>query len=159
MHNPTFVLEIETHKLLWDFEIQSDHLILAWRPDFKIINKNMWTCRIVDFAVPVDRRLNLKEREKKDKYLDLAGELKRLWNMKVMVILIVISALGTVTKGLVQGLEDLEKTGQDHPNYCIIEILQNTEKSPGHLKRLAVPQTPVKDHQQTLIWKTLKGWW
>ena len=35
----------------------------------------------------------------------------------------------------------------DHPNYYIIENAQNTEKSPGHLKRLAVPQIPLKDHQ------------
>ena len=35
-------------------------------------------CKIVDFAVPADHRINLKEREKKDKYLDLARELKQL---------------------------------------------------------------------------------
>ena len=39
----------------------------------------------------------------------------------------------------------------DHPNYRIIENGQNTEKSPGDLRRLAVTQTPVKDHQLTLI--------
>ena len=36
----------------------------------------------------------------------------------------------------------------DHPNYYIIENGQNTEKSPGDLRRLAVTQTPVKDHQR-----------
>ena len=36
----------------------------------------------------------------------------------------------------------------------IFENGQNTEKSPGELKRLAVPQSSVKDHQLTLIWKT-----
>ena len=41
----------------------------------------------------------------------------------------------------------------DHPNCNIIEISQNTEKSPGDLKRLVVPQTSVKDHQLTLMWK------
>ena len=40
-------------------------------------------------------------------HIDLARELK-LWNMKMMFILIVIGALGTVTKGLVQRLEDME---------------------------------------------------
>ena len=49
---------------------------------------------------------------KRDKYLDLARELKKLGNMKVTFIPIVIGALGTVTKGLVQGLEDLEITGR-----------------------------------------------
>ena len=62
----------------------------------------------MDFAVPADHRVKLKESKKKDKYQDLARELKKLWNMKVMMILIVIGALGRVTKVLVQGLEDLE---------------------------------------------------
>ena len=48
------------------------------------------------------------------------------------------------------------KTSGDHPKYWIIEIGQNTEKGPGDLRRLAVTQTPVKDHQITLMWKTLK---
>ena len=43
----------------------------------------------------------------------------------------------------------------DHPNESIIENSQNTEKSPGDLRRLAVIQTPVKNHQLTLMWKTL----
>ena len=37
-------------------------------------------CKIVDFAVPADHRIKLKECEKKDKYLDLARELEKLWN-------------------------------------------------------------------------------
>ena len=39
----------------------------------------------------------------------------------------------------------------DHPNYSITEIGQNTEKSPRDLKGLAITQTTVKAHQQTLI--------
>ena len=39
MHNPAAVLENDSHKLLWDFNIQTDHLIPARRPDLKIINK------------------------------------------------------------------------------------------------------------------------
>ena len=34
--------------------------------------------------------------------------MKKLWNMKVTIVLIVIGALGTITKGLLKGLEDLE---------------------------------------------------
>ena len=54
-------------------------------------------CKIVDFAVPADHRIKLKESEKKDKYLDLAREFKKLWNMKVTIVPIVIGALGTET--------------------------------------------------------------
>ena len=58
-------------------------------------------------TVPTDHRIKPKECEKKDKYLDLARELKKLWNMKVAIVPIVIGALGTVTKGLLKGLVDL----------------------------------------------------
>ena len=67
---------------------------------------------MVDFAVPADHRINLKEGEKKDKYLDLARELKKLWNMKVTIVTIVIGALGTITKRFLKGLEDLEVGGR-----------------------------------------------
>ena len=86
MHNPALILENTTHKVLWDFNIQTDHLILARRTDLIKINKKRKekkkrTCKIVDFAVPVDHRIKLKECEKRDKYLDFARELKKLWNM------------------------------------------------------------------------------
>ena len=77
MHNPASVLENDTHKLLWEFDIQTDHIISARRPDLIIINKKKRTCNIVDFAVPADHRIKLKENEKRDKYLDLARELKK----------------------------------------------------------------------------------
>ena len=111
------VLENDSHKLLWDFNIQTDHLIPARRPDLIIINKRKRICKIVDFAVPADHRINLKESEKKDKYLNLARELKKMWNMKVSIV---IGALGTVTKGLLNGLEDLEVGGR-------VETIQTTE--------------------------------
>ena len=100
MHNPESVLEYDTRKLLWNLDIQTDHLISAPRIDLITINKKKRICKIVDFAVPVDHRIKLKECEKKDEYLDLATELKKLWNMKVTIIPIVIGAFGTVTKGL-----------------------------------------------------------
>ena len=70
MLNPAPVLENDTHKLLWDFNIQTDHLIPVRRQDQKKKKKRI--CKIVDFAVLADHRINLKESEKKDKYLDLA---------------------------------------------------------------------------------------
>ena len=95
---PIPVQENNTYKLLWDFNIQTDHLIPARRPDLIIINKKKRTCKIVDFAVPADYRINLKECEKKDKYFDLTRKLKKLWNMKMTIVPIVIGAFGTITK-------------------------------------------------------------
>ena len=78
-HNPAPVLENDIHKFLWDFDIQTGHLISARRSDLIIINKKKKKkiCKIVDFAVPADHRIKLKECEKRDKYLDLARELKK----------------------------------------------------------------------------------
>ena len=39
LHNPKSVLENETYKIIWNFEIQMDYLISARRPDLQIINK------------------------------------------------------------------------------------------------------------------------
>ena len=78
-----------------------------------LINKKERTCQLVDFAVPADHRVKLKENEKMNKYLE------KLWNMKVKVIPIVVGALGTVPKGLERGLESLEIRGR-------IETIQNT---------------------------------
>ena len=119
MHNQAPVLEIDTHTLPWDFDIQTDHLISARRPDLIIINKKKRTCKIVDFAVPANHRIKLKECEKKHQYLDLARELKKLWNIQVTIIPIVIGAFGTVTKGLLKGLVDLEVGGR-------VETIQTT---------------------------------
>ena len=73
----------------------------------------------MDFAVPVDHRIKRKESEKKEKYLDLARELKKKWNMTVTFIPIMVGAFGTVTKGLLKGLEDLEVGGR-------VETIQTT---------------------------------
>ena len=150
MHYPESVLEYETHKLLWDFEIQTDHLISVRRPDLVIIKKER-TCRIVEFAVPADHRVKSKDSEKKDKYLDLARELKKTveheyagntncnwcsWYNH--------QRIDTGTVGLGN-----KKTSGVHPSYSFIKIGQNTEKSPGYLRRLAAIQSPVR--------KTRKG--
>ena len=73
--------------------------------------------------------------------------------MKVTIIPIVIGTFGTVTKGLCKETGRLgnKRTSGDHTNYYIIEIGQNTEKSPGDSRRLAVTQTHLKDHQLTLM--------
>ena len=58
------------YKILRDFEIQMDHLIPARRPDLVIIKKKKRIFRKVDLTVPTNHRMQIKENEKKDKYLD-----------------------------------------------------------------------------------------
>ena len=109
-----------------------DHLISARGPNLIIINKkeNLQNCRL---AVPADHSVKLKEYERKDKYLDLARELKKLWSMKVTIIPIAICA--PMILKCTGGLGNDRPSG-DHPNYCIIEIGQNNKKSPRDLLSL-----------------------
>ena len=56
--------------------------------------------------------MKIKENENEGKYLDLTRALKKLWNMKMTVIPIVLGVLGTILHGLVKELEKLEIRGQ-----------------------------------------------
>ena len=80
----------------------------------------MRDCKIVNYTVPAYHRIKLKESEEKNKDLDLARELKKkLWNMNVTIIPIVTGTFGTLTKGLLKGLEELEVGGR-------VETIQKT---------------------------------
>ena len=66
--------------------------------------------------------------------------------MKVTIIPIVIGAFETVTKGLLNGQEDLEVGGRG-------ETIQTTTllRTAGILISILETQTPVKDYQLTLM--------
>ena len=134
MHNKEFVLESGMHKILWDFEIRTDHRISVRRLDL-----------VVNFAIPDDHRIRLKEREKRHKHLDL----KLLWNMKVTVIRTPHSQqrIDTGTR----------KLGKNELRLSKLQIGQNIKKSPGDVRRLEVTQSSVKDYTLMLVWETLKG--
>ena len=71
MDNSESLLENETYKIRWDFEIQTDHLFSANQLDEKKITR--W---IVDFDVSTDHRMKIKIKKvkRKEKYQDLARE-------------------------------------------------------------------------------------
>ena len=63
--------------------------------------------------------MKIKESKKREKYLDLARELRKLWNMRLAVIPVVIGVIGTIPKGLERELEELKIGGG-------IETIQTT---------------------------------
>ena len=77
-HEPQSLLENEDYKILWNFSIQTDHFIEARRPDLAAVDKKTRTCKITDFAVPGDSRIEEKEKEKIGKYQNLRRELEDL---------------------------------------------------------------------------------
>ena len=116
IYKPEVVLENERHNFLWNFEIQiniNGSLTQPKRPNLVLSIKNERTCYIVDVAMPGDHRVEVKKkREKPDKYLDLARELKKLWTIKVTMILAVVGALLTVPKNLEKRLNEMEIWGR-----------------------------------------------
>ena len=57
---PESVLVNEDYKILWDFSVQTDHVIEAWRPDLVVVGKKRTTCKIIDFAVSRHSRIEEK---------------------------------------------------------------------------------------------------
>ena len=58
--------------------MRNHRLTLVWKTSKGVIGKNKRIFQIVDFAVPADNRIKLKEYEKNNKYLKLARELKNI---------------------------------------------------------------------------------
>ena len=69
-----------------DFSIQTDHVIQPQRPDLVAVDKKERSCKIIDFAVPTESRIEEKEKDKIEKYQDLGRELQKIWNVKVKII-------------------------------------------------------------------------
>ena len=108
MYNLASVLEIDTETTMGLLHTNGSPNLHPMTRTYN--NQQKRICIIVDFAVSAEHRVKSKEMAKK-KYLDFARKLKKLWNMKEMIIPIVSCALGTVTNRLIQRMEDLEITG------------------------------------------------
>ena len=100
-HEPKATIEQDEVKILWDFNIQFDHVIEHRKPDIVVVDKKEKSCQIIDIAAPGDLRVHTKEEEKIENYGDLKREVAVLWSLRrVEVIPVVVGALGAVTKRL-----------------------------------------------------------
>ena len=99
-HEPESVLENEDYKILWDFSIQTYHIIEARRRDLVVVDKKERICKVIDFAVPGDSRIEEKERDKLEKYQDLGKELQKImeWDVKVKIMPLDVGSLGVIPK-------------------------------------------------------------
>ena len=96
---------------------QTDHVIEAWRPDLVVVDKKERSCKIIDFAVPGDSRIE-KEKDKIEKYQDLGRELQKIWNVKVKIIPLVAGSLRAIPEqfgnrlkqtGITAGIAEVQK--------------------------------------------------
>ena len=118
-HEPESVLENEDNEIFWDFSIQTDHVIEARGPDLVVVSKKERSCKIIDFAVAGDIRIEEKEKDKIENYQDLGRELQKTWNVKVKIMPLVVGSLGAIPKqfgnrlkqiGIAVGTAQVQKT-------------------------------------------------
>ena len=97
------------------------------------IDKKHHECQIIDFAISYDTRVDDKEVEKIEKYSDLARELKKVSNMKVIMVPLVVGALGTPAKELEKRLKtigietkitELQKTVLIHTSRILRKVIE-----------------------------------
>ena len=84
-----------------------------------VVDKKQKICKIIDFTVLVDSRIEEKEKDKIEKYQDLRRELQKIQNIKMKIIALVVRSLGAITKqfgnrlkhiGITVGAAQIQKT-------------------------------------------------
>ena len=89
------------------------------------MDKKTKVCWIIDVACPFYGRIDKKEQEKIEAYMELKYEILKIRSTeveKVVIVLIVIYALGWVTKKLVKNLEmvNFEKGMESLKKACLL---------------------------------------
>ena len=134
--------------ILWDFEMQKYHSShIEYKISSQITRRKE---NLVNFAVPANHSIKMKEHEKMDKYLGLAWELNKLRNMMVTMIIIIVGVFRTVPKGLKKN----KRNNLGNSDYSTIKISLNTLNSSRDARRLFVTQTSLNNHPLKLLWKT-----
>ena len=81
-------------------------------------------------TIPSDRNIALKETEKKSKYKDLELEIQRMWHMKTEVVPVVVGALGTIKKGMIENIKKVSEraTVAETQKICMLGSAQILRK-------------------------------
>ncbi|TWW61003.1 hypothetical protein D4764_05G0010930 [Takifugu flavidus] len=101
---PPKVLENKQAKIPWDFQIQTDKMVVANQPDIVVVNKHQKTVVVIDVAIPSDSNIRKNEHEK------LKEEIERMCGIKATVVPIVIGTLWAVTPNLSRWLQQIPGT-------------------------------------------------
>ena len=110
-HEPETVMHNNDNNItiIWDMPVNTDRTITAKKADIIVKDSVSSTCKLIDMTVPSDRNIAVKETEKKSKYKDLELEVQRMWHLKTVLIPVVVGALGTVKKGMVENIKKVSE--------------------------------------------------
>ena len=94
-------------EIWWDKTVMTTKKLEHNRPDVVVIDRASRKWFIVDFSLPWDRNVAVKEDEKIARYSPLALDVSRVHGVSTRVVPIVVGSLGVVSKRLVGFLKDL----------------------------------------------------
>ena len=98
-----------------------------------VVDKKEKSCKIIDFAVLGDSRIEEKEKDKIEKYQDLRRKLQKIWNVKVKIIPLVVGCLGAIPKqfgnrlkqiGITVGTAQVQKTNLLRTTRILSKVLE-----------------------------------
>nr|CAH7767457.1 unnamed protein product [Callosobruchus chinensis] len=92
------VVENERCRIYWNYSFATLELVQANKPDIK-------TMFVIEFSAPAEVNIVSKEEEKRTKYQELLGQLRRLWpDYAVSLLVMVIGSLGGMRNTLLSAL-------------------------------------------------------
>ena len=100
--------ECGKYEIWWNRPVNTPKRLDHNKPDVILIDKDKKVWTIVDFSVPNDKNIVVKEKEKLDHYRDLAKEVRKMFHVKTKVVPIVVGALGVFSKNLDGYLKELD---------------------------------------------------
>ena len=106
--NVPFVTKTSNIEVWWDIPVKLSNRVKHNRPEMIIWDKQKLQCKVIDFSVPLDNNVPMKETEKINNYIPMISELQQMYhNYKYEIIAIVIGTLGAVSTSLKGHLESM----------------------------------------------------
>ena len=87
-------------EIWWDRSVETARGLEHNKPDVILIDKKSKFWTIIDFSVPNDKNVIMKENEKIENYSKLAAQIREVHHVKTTIIPLVVGALGVVSKNL-----------------------------------------------------------
>nr|CAH7747856.1 unnamed protein product [Callosobruchus chinensis] len=99
------VVENERCRIYWNYSFPTLELVQANKPDIVLLDHQQKTMFVIEFSAPAEVNIVSKEEEKRTKYQELLGQLRRLWpDYAVSLLLMVIGSLGGMRNTLLSAL-------------------------------------------------------
>lgn len=126
-YQPENIVELPTATIYWNRTIQTDRTVQHNRPDITLKDEETKITYLIDISIPAPTNIMAKHRDKIDKYLPLAQDVKEVWNQnKVIIVPIIIGSTGEIPLKLHEALRTLRIYPAIYKQLQKIVVLEST---------------------------------